>query len=1014
MPSGSLLGIGVSGLLASQAKLRTTGHNVSNTDTPGYSRQDVSISTQTPQFSGAGYQGTGVKVDTVRRVVDDYVVNQLRLDTSVFNELDSYLTNISQVDSLLADASTGLAPGIQSFFASLHAGADDPTSVPVRQLVISQAEGLTDRFSTIQGRLEQHNDTINQQLDTMAAEVTSLASGIAEMNKNIAFATSRGNDDAPNDLLDARDELLRKLSELVSVNVIQKDQNAVDVFVGNGQALVIGQRANELHSVSGQTDPYRKDLAFVTHNVEQNVTNALSGGKLGGLLDFRTNVLDKAMNSVGRVGLTLAANINERHKLGLDLNGNFGGLFFSDVNSRENMLARVEADTDNDSGNETRLAVAIDDTNLLTDTDYYLDFPGPGSERYVLTRRDTGAVVDKGVIPSVLPVDISADGFTVTIETGQVMPGDRFLIQPTRFGGRQIVVDMERPEQIAFSSAITGEASLGNEGTGKVVNTEALDVTTGSFDVPGTLNPPVVIRFTSATTYDILDNSNPSQPVDMVPPMRNLKFTPGIRNAMLPDSLGQTSVQSKGALAGRLPDQYALTPAEAPVTNGYVNETLTISHIDPVTGILSRAPGIEVTEGESAELIAQELKATHGVYASAQTRVFLTDFVNQEEGSLPMQLALNGIAINNPASLDEPSLLNPNYLADTINANPLFEAEGIYAYSDGDTLTIESITGKDINISLQGDTRDGFVMTDIHGNSLQMEGAGGNTPAVLTGTLDRSAGFNFTLGGPYTMTVALNNLPDQTITLDTNEVTGSAIAQALQDELDASLIPRGDIVVSMNRDGQIYLETRGRGEDQQLVIKDVSPAMNFALGFEPASAAGAEVRHEVTVGGIVSVVLEEGYSLSSNATAVDGNLFEATPEALPTYLGYQITIDGSPEAGDKFTVEYNGTGVSDNRNALSMIGLETQKIVDQGTVTMMDSYGRMVEFVGASTSQAQINQEASESLMQQSQSKRDGISGVNLDEEAADLIKYELAYNASAQVISIARSLFDTLINTFR
>ena len=120
MTSASLLRIGVTGLLAHQAALQTTGHNISNTDTPGFSRQNVSLGTQSPGLSGAGYQGTGVRVDEVRRIVDEFSVSQLRLDTSAFNELDTYLSNIGQIDGLLADVSTGLAPGIQDFFAALQ------------------------------------------------------------------------------------------------------------------------------------------------------------------------------------------------------------------------------------------------------------------------------------------------------------------------------------------------------------------------------------------------------------------------------------------------------------------------------------------------------------------------------------------------------------------------------------------------------------------------------------------------------------------------------------------------------------------------------------------------------------------------------------------------------------------------------------------------------------------------------------------------------------------------------
>ena len=1014
MTSASLLRIGVTGLLAHQSALQTTGHNISNTDTPGFSRQSVSLGTQSPNFSGSGYQGTGVRIEEVRRIVDDFAVSQLRLDTSAFNELDTYLGNIAQIDGLLADVSTGLAPGVQNFFAALHAGSDDPTSVPVRQLVISQAEGLSNRFETIQNRLVQHNNTVNLQLDTIASEISSLAQGLAELNKSIVAATGRAQENAPNDLLDTRDGLLKDLSELVSVNVVSKGHNAVDVFIGNGQALVVGSKANVLRAVAGETDSGRMDLAFVNGDLEQTVTSSITGGKLGGLIDFREQVLDTSLNTIGRLAITIASEVNQQHVLGLDLNGQFGKSFFEDVNSAQSVLDRVVADKDNLSGNETRLSVEIEDASQLSSSDYYLAFPGPGSNRYVLSRVDTGDIVRKGVLSGALPDEISVDGITINIERGEILEGDRFLIQPTRFGGKDLVVELERPEQIAFASAITGDASLGNAGTGNITNTEALDVSTRSFSVPGELSPPLLVRFTSEVTYDILDNSDPSRPVDLNPPLRSLRFTPGIENQLLPDSLGQTAVSSGGLLAGRLPSRFTETPTDGESDNGYVSETLTVSTVNPTTGVLSVQPDVQVNPGEAASSVAQKLGALHGVQASATTKVFLSDFSNQEVGGYPLELIVNGIAVNNPADPDEPALLSPNYLADLMSENPAFANLGITARSDGETLTLESIVGDDINVAIRGDVDDKFLLKDVHDNELEVSGAGGSVPAVVTGSLDRSAGYNFDLGGPYTMTLNLNNGVNQVITLTGDQVIGSDVAQELQLKIDESMIANGDIIASMGTDGRMSLTTRVVGEDQTIEIVDVSPALNFALGFVPSTESGADIKNEVTVGGVVHVFMEEGVSLGSDAVAVNGNLFRAEPEALSTYLGYQITLDGAPEAGDKFTIEYNSSGVSDNRNGLALTALETMKLVDRGSVTLLDSYGRMVETIGVDTAQSQINMEASESLVQQSQSTRDSVSGVNLDEEAADLIRYELGYNASAQVISIARSLFDTLLNSFR
>ncbi|MBV1877530.1 MAG: flagellar hook-associated protein FlgK [Pseudomonadales bacterium] len=1014
MAAASLLRIGVSGLLSNQSALRTTGHNIANTDTPGYSRQRVDVSTQTPQFSGAGFQGTGVKIESVRRIVDDFAINQLRLDSTAFNELESYSNNISQIDSLLADVSTGIAPGVQEFFASLGAAADDPTSIPIRQLVLSQADGLIDRFESVQTRLDQQNNTINLQLDTIARSITSIADGIANLNNNIVAATGRAQDSPPNDLLDSRDELLRQLSEFVSVSVVNKPGNAVDVFIGNGQALVIGIEANEIRAVPGETDATRRDLAFVAGDVQQNVTRLISGGELGGLLSFRSEVLDTTINNVGRLAITLADNINGQHRLGLDLDGIFGGLFFSDINEQSAKEARVVADRDNTSGNETRLSVAINDTNQLTGSDYILAFPGPGTNRYALTRVSNGEVVQQGVLSGATPETIQGEGFEITIDAGEAQARDRFLIQPTRFGARDIALELDLPARLAIASVISANSSLGNEGTAKIASTAATDLSTRAFEVPGELSPPIVIQFTSATTYDVLDNSDPKNPIDLVPPIRNLRFTPGVENQMLPSAPGQTAVTSDGLLAGSLPDNPVLIPIEGPATNGYVPEMLTLTTVDPVTGITSIAPAFNVSAGEPASVIASRLTDLNGVNATARSRVFLSDIVNQEEGMLPMVITINGVQVNQPTDPNEPELLGPNYLADIISQNPDFAALGITAKSDGERLTLESLQGDDINIAIRGDARDQFLLTDLQGKELLMEGAGGSTPAVVDGTVDRSAGYDFGTGGPYTFKISVNGGTTETVVLDSNQILGSDVVREIQRSIDETNIAAGDVIVALQPTGLISLTTRETGPDAVINIIDVSPATRFALGFEAGLSQGADVRNAVTVGGVLNVVLDEGISLTSSVLSVNGNLFTNEPTAVSTFLGYQVSIDGIAKAGDKFTVGFNRDGVSDNRNGLALTALEVQKVIDNSSVSFLESYGKLVEFVGALTSQSLINSEASESLLQQSQLSRDAVAGVNLDEEAADLIRYELAYNASAQVISVARTLFDTLINTFR
>jgi len=139
-----------------------------------------------------------------------------------------------------------------------------------------------------------------------------------------------------------------------------------------------------------------------------------------------------------------------------------------------------------------------------------------------------------------------------------------------------------------------------------------------------------------------------------------------------------------------------------------------------------------------------------------------------------------------------------------------------------------------------------------------------------------------------------------------------------------------------------------------------------------------------------------------------------TTALLPASFGVELEINGAPQAGDSFTLDFNGGGVQDNRNGLLLGGLQSRQLLDGNTATLQVGYGSLLQKIGAQASIARVNEQAATSLKTQSQARRDGVSAVNLDEEAAKLISLEQGYNASAQVIGIARSLFDTLLSSVR
>jgi flagellar hook-associated protein 1 FlgK len=130
--------------------------------------------------------------------------------------------------------------------------------------------------------------------------------------------------------------------------------------------------------------------------------------------------------------------------------------------------------------------------------------------------------------------------------------------------------------------------------------------------------------------------------------------------------------------------------------------------------------------------------------------------------------------------------------------------------------------------------------------------------------------------------------------------------------------------------------------------------------------------------------------------------------------GYQVRITGNPAAGDEFNVAYNSTGTGDNRNALLMAGMQAQQLMNNGTTSFNDAYGELVADVGSLTRQAQLGRDVQATVLGQSEAAWSGAAGVNLDEEAADLLRFQQAYQAAAQIISVADQIFQTLIGAVR
>ncbi|HEB56584.1 MAG TPA: flagellar hook-associated protein FlgK, partial [Gammaproteobacteria bacterium] len=300
MAASSLLSIGSSGLQAFQRSLNTIGHNIANVNTEGYSKQSVELSTRLPQRNGYGFAGSGVQTTSITRSFDAFVESSIRSTTSSAREFETFQAMASQLDNIVADQDAGMANSMQRFFDAVQDVSDAPSVPAVREVLLKEARNLSDQFNQLASWMESVRGQVNSDIRGNVSEINRLSSAVAKLNESIVVEQGRSAGQPANDLLDQRDALIRDLSELVSVTTVQQDDGSLNVMVGTGQVLVVGNRASSLDVYVEASDPNQLGVGIrASGGTLVPVTEQLSGGKIGGLLSFRDRMLDPAANSLG-------------------------------------------------------------------------------------------------------------------------------------------------------------------------------------------------------------------------------------------------------------------------------------------------------------------------------------------------------------------------------------------------------------------------------------------------------------------------------------------------------------------------------------------------------------------------------------------------------------------------------------------------------------------------------------------------------------------------------------------
>jgi flagellar hook-associated protein 1 FlgK len=518
--STGIFSVAITGMSAAQLGLLTAEHNITNANTPGYSRQRIGQTSATALPTGSGFIGQGVKVQTIARVYNGFLQNQIHSAQTKNSELNTYATQIKQIDNILADVTAGVSPALQDFFTGLQSMAANPSSIAARQSFVSAGQALATRFHTMESRFSEMYDSVNGQIENSVALINSYGEQVAKLNAQIVVAQA-STGQPPNDLLDAREQLIAELNKEVEVRVSGESDGSLSLFIGSGQPLVVGQAASRFDVRPASSDPERMVVGRVSGPSAylELPESAFVGGNLTGYLRFRSETLDKAADALGQIAGSIASAFNAQQGLGQDLFGRVTGeagfaekLFLFDAvnvpkiisnshNTGAGSIVATSAAVMTPPGQvDGFLPPTMLNGNFVTElqgSSYEVSF-GAG-DTWSVKRLTDGTEVASGTGAT---YSVAFDGISIDIEvTGA--EGDKFVVQPVRELANSLRVNplvASDPRLVAVAAPVRGDIGLNavtglpNGGNGAVTS-----VSVGPGYVQPAAGSPVTLTYDATT-----------------------------------------------------------------------------------------------------------------------------------------------------------------------------------------------------------------------------------------------------------------------------------------------------------------------------------------------------------------------------------------------------------------------------------------------------------------------------------------------------------------------------------
>ncbi|ALV06255.1 flagellar hook-associated protein FlgK [Roseateles depolymerans] len=454
MSTSALLSLGVRAMFANQAALQTIGQNIANANVAGYSRQEVVLTTPEGQFTGAGYFGKGVNVQTVTRSHNEFLTREAAAAKSQAFMDNTMQAQLSQLENVFPTGSDGIGQASNDFLNALVDVASRPSDPSARQVVLGKAQELAARFQSAGQQLADLQSGVVSDMKADVKTVNELAKQIAAANDQIARAN--GTSHSPNDLLDKRDQLVSQLSQYVQVSTVASSDGTVGVFIGGGQRLVLGSQAQELQVTPDPYDNSRAQLSITEANGTRVLDDStLTGGSLTALLRYQNTHLQDARNLLGQMATAIATRVNEQQALGVDLKASAGGPLFS--------IAPPTVMPAITNKGDAKLSATITDGSLVPALSFVIsaDPTGTPDSYQVAVRPDgTATTMNKDQIEK-------AYGISLTM-TGTMQANDRFVLEPVAAASTSFKRALDDPSGLAAAAPVVGTVDVNNKGTATV------------------------------------------------------------------------------------------------------------------------------------------------------------------------------------------------------------------------------------------------------------------------------------------------------------------------------------------------------------------------------------------------------------------------------------------------------------------------------------------------------------------------------------------------------------------